>query len=116
MLFLSASLDLVPEEVSVSASESPALSDPTKPSDFVGGVDSGKMEKTGMLRLEAIIVSDSKRVAIINQKILVVGNTIGSKTVIAIEDNKVVLREGAEKNKKEIVLTLWDSKMKDESL
>ncbi len=114
--FLGASFRLVSEEELVSASENQALSDPTKPSDFVGGSDVGKVEKLGTLRLEAIIISDARRVAIINQKILVVGDTVGSKTLIAIDNNQVVLREGTGKDKKEMVLPLWDRKMKDESL
>ncbi len=113
---LGSSFGLVSEEIPISASDNQALSDPTKPSDFVGASEIGKVKKLGKLRLEAIIISDARRVAIINQKILGVGDTIGSKTVIAIDNNQVVLREGTGKDKKETVLPLWDRKMKDESL
>ncbi len=89
------------------------LEDPTKPSDFVGLSVQGVPEESGDLRLEAIIISDTHKVAVINQKILEVGDTVGGKKIVAIEDSQVVLRE---RKKNDVILPLLSSKIKDEAL
>ena len=91
----------------------PALEDPTKPSDFVGLSVQGTHEESGDLRLEAIIISDTHKVAVINQKILEVGDTVGGKKIIAIENSQVVLREN---KKNDSILPLLNSKIKDVAL
>lgn len=91
----------------------PALEDPTKPSDFVGLSVQGVPEESGDLRLQAIIISGTHKVAVINQKILGVGDTVGGKKIIAIENSQIVLREN---KKKDSILPLLNSKIKDESL
>jgi len=94
-------------------SEEAVLEDPTKPSDFVGSSVKGSQEESGDLRLEAIIISGNHKVAVINQKILGVGDAVGGKKIIAIEDSQVVLREN---KKNDFVLPLLNSKIKDVAL
>ncbi len=93
--------------------EEPSLEDPTKPSDFVGAASRGGAIDSDAMRLEAIIISGTHKVAVINQKIVEVGDRVGTKKIIAIEDYKVVLREGKNKDS---VLLLFDTKVKEVSL
>jgi hypothetical protein len=97
----------------VSRAEEPLLEDPTKPSDFVGSSFQGAEAVSGDLRLEAIIISGTRKMAVINQKILEVGDRVGGKEIIAIEDAQVVLREN---KKKDSILPLLNRKIKDIAL
>ena len=92
--------------------EEPSLEDPTKPSDFVGAASRGGQVDSEDMRLEAIIISGTHKVAVINQKIVEVGDRVGTKKIIYKKKYKVVLREGKNKDS---VLTLFDTKVKEVS-
>lgn len=73
-----------------------AFDDPTKPSNF-------RVKRAApTLKLESILYSDTRKVAVINGKVLAEGESIGNKKIIHIEKNRVRLVSG----KKELTLTL----------
>ena len=66
--------------------QSLALTDPTRPSSFRA------QARQESLRLESILFSDTRKVAVINGKALAQGDSIGSATVTAINRNSVKLK------------------------
>lgn len=92
-----------------------SLEDPTRPSNFVDAKKSDGDKANAQYNdflLQAVIVSDTHRVAIINEKILEVGGLINSKQVVSIDEEKVIL---SQKNKKDLVLKLSDIDIKEVS-
>ncbi len=95
------------------------MADPTEPSDFVvkaeaeAGTGVGAIDESADLHLEAIIISGAHKVAVINQKIVEVGDKLGHQSIIKIEDYQVVLKED---KKKEYTLPLLKAKIKDAAL
>ncbi|HEB28363.1 MAG TPA: hypothetical protein ENI05_11415 [Porticoccus sp.] len=70
-----------------------SLSDPTRPS----GYHSVAPEKQG-LRLESILFSESRKVAVINGKVVAEGDSIGRTKIIQISrDSVTVSRDGKSK-------------------
>jgi len=90
------------------------LEDPTRPSDFVNTKTNpeDKVRPKNTFSLEAIVISDEYKVAIINEKILQVGDMIESKKVVSIDEEKVILSQ--EKNK-DLVLRLSNISVKEVS-
>lgn len=82
------SLALIPQTVLAAD-----FSDPTRPSQYKASA------KKSSLRLESILYSGERKVAIINGKALAEGDSIESVTVLSIEKDSVSLS-----NKKQLVL------------
>ena len=99
---------------SVFAVEDVHLEDPTRPSDFINTKTNpeDKVHPKDTFSLEAIVISDDYKAAIINEKILQVGDMIGSKKVVSIDEEKVILSQ--EKNK-DLVLRLSNISVKEVS-
>lgn len=62
----------------------PTINDPTRPF-------TGKVEISGKLELRSILIGSGRRLALINDTFVQVGDTIGSAKVIAIQRDFVVL-------------------------
>ncbi len=95
--------------------EEAALEDPTRPVDYVRGQSASaakKSVKSGSFSLDAIIVSGDYKVAIINEKIVKIGDSIGVKKVVSIDSDKVVLAQ--EKNQ-DLVLQVSYTPVKEAS-
>ena len=107
--------------------EQKILKDPTRPLDFaplVPVVQEISIEQEGgQLNLEGIIVSENNRFAIINQKILSVGDLIEHAKIISIDQDQVVLsksikkkeKNGEKKEEKKIVLSIHKNSIKETS-
>jgi len=79
--------------------------DPTKPLSIYGIASSNNVEKSGELVLETIVFGNQVRTAIINGKLLKVGDTIGEHKVLIVNDKNVVLGRDDERLK----LTLFSA-------
>ena len=89
----------------VLASYSYGLSDPTQPSQYRAAA------KRVSLKLESVLVSDVRKVAVINGQVLAKGETIGGAEVVSIDKDKVRLR----KSGKTISLTLEHPEIRREN-
>jgi hypothetical protein len=65
--------------------------DPTKPLSAYGIADANHANKVTPLVLETIVYGDKVRTAIINGKVLKVGDTIGRHKVLVVNDKSVTL-------------------------
>ena len=79
--------------------------DPTKPLSTHGIASSNNVKKSGSLVLETIVYGNQIRTAIINGKLLKVGDTIGEHKVLIVNDKNVVLGRDDERLK----LTLFSA-------
>jgi len=70
-----------------------ALADPTRPSGFVESATSTESTQAPM-RLESVLISANRRVAVINGKTCRVGERVDGATVIAIHSDRAVLVRG----------------------
>lgn len=72
--------------------QSVTMRDPTRPEvSEMTSADLTKKKEEEPYIVQSIIVSQSRRIALINNKYFSVGDMLGEDTVIAIENNKVVL-------------------------
>lgn len=88
------------------------VKDPTAPANYSGELlSSSQSETISHFVLEAIIVKDKDLLAIVNNKLVKVGDRIGDNVVKSIENNKVIIvgEQG------EIVLTLFGEPIKEPS-
>lgn len=76
------------------AAETLPITDPTKPPYGLAAV-SAKPQHNNLL-LYSTQVSDSKRTAVVNQRVVTVGSRVAGAVVVAIEQGRVTLRRGAE--------------------
>jgi len=65
--------------------------DPTKPLSSYGSTGENSLKKEGAMVLETIVYSEQVRTAVINGKILKVGDTIGEHQVLVVNDKSVIL-------------------------
>jgi len=65
--------------------------DPTKPLSSYGIASVNSLKKEGAMVLETIVYSEQVRTAVINGKILKVGDTIGEYKMLAVNDKSVIL-------------------------
>jgi len=65
--------------------------DPTKPLSSYGSAGENSLKKEGAMVLETIVYSEQVRTAVINGKILKVGDTIGEHQVLVVNDKSVIL-------------------------
>ncbi len=72
--------------VCVGAQQSVALTDPTQPSNYRA------VSKQQTLRLESILFSEARKVAVINGSVVAEGDSIGATTIIHIDKNSVKVR------------------------
>ena len=79
--------------------------DPTKPLSSYGFANTNNIKKDNPLVLETIVYGDQVRTAIINGKVLKVGDTIGEHKVLVVNDKNVVLGRDDERLK----LTLFSA-------
>ncbi len=86
------------------------IRDPTEPPDFHSEISlSSKTEWMISLVLDAVLISENRKLAIINNHIVTVGDAIGDKKVQSIDRYSVTLigRQG------EVVLHLFGSPIKE---
>lgn len=76
--------------------------DPTRPAVQIGSIKDTSVER---YQLQSIIIGRSRRLALINDQFVSIGDSIGSAVVIAIDRNSVVLSESGRKLK----IDLFDS-------
>lgn len=92
------------------------LRDPTEPANYaviVSDDDSGNaIDPNDNIVLEAVVISGNKRLAIINDNILKVGDEIGDKEVMSIETHSVTLSDGIEED---MILRLSGKSIKETS-
>jgi MSHA biogenesis protein MshK len=69
------------------------LSDPTRPPSFSGVPFDGVAAPAGPV-LQSIVLSPKRRLALINGKLIGIGDRVGAATLVAIEIDSVRLREG----------------------
>jgi MSHA biogenesis protein MshK len=67
------------------------LPDPTKPSSFVPQVAKSTKSLVKQFKLHSVLISAQRRVAIINEKSVEVGDSVNGATVSQIEKSRVVL-------------------------
>ena len=70
-----------------------AVSDPTRP---WMGAEAPKVETVDAFRVTAIVISGSRRVAVINGRSVTRGDTLGDARVIDIQPSQVRLRRGGQ--------------------
>lgn len=71
-----------------------ALPDPTRPAGAVPGAGTELEGGTQSLRLESVLISSTRRLAIINGEPYKVGQMVGEAKLMKISGNEVVLRRG----------------------
>ena len=76
------------------AADTLPITDPTQPP-YGLAAGSAKPQHDNLL-LYSTQVSDSKRTAVVNQRVVTVGSQIGGAVVTAIEQGRVTLRRGAD--------------------
>lgn len=75
------------------------LSDPTRPPGVAGSApQSGAIDEVpaGGPQLQSVLISPSRRIAIINGSTVSLGGMVGEAKVVRISQTEVVLRRGAE--------------------
>ncbi len=70
------------------------LADPTRPPNFSGLTPDGEVAAPAGPVLQSIVLSPGRRFALINGKVVAVGDRVGPATLVAIEIDSVRLREG----------------------
>jgi len=80
------------------ADAQPALADPTRPPNVApGGVRDGSVPPAvAPQRLESILISPSRKLAVIDGRTVTVGSKVDEATVVQIAETRVTLRQGAE--------------------
>jgi len=69
--------------------------DPTKPALLINTV-AGKSD-ISEYKLQSIVIGKTRRLALINDKLVSTGDTVGSAKVVAIDRNSVILSESGRK-------------------
>lgn len=87
------------------------LKDPTEPVRIISEAKKGVPRVVSNFVLNAVLISGSHRLAVINNRILKVGDTLGDAKIKSIEPYTVKLMGGH----REIVLHLFDSSIKEPS-
>lgn len=78
------------------------LADPTRPAFLGGGVKASRDTKAAAWTLTSTLISPERRVAVINHRVVQVGQTVDGAKLVAVEPGKALLRRG----NKNIQLTL----------
>lgn len=86
----------------------PPLTDPTRPGILSGGVARATEEKPGAWTLTSTLIAPQRRVAVINDQLVQVGQAVDGATLIAVEPGSALLRRGG----KQIRLTLVAASVK----
>jgi hypothetical protein len=76
------------------SAQEPRLQDPMRPH-VVAGAGSAGPAQSDRLSLTAVLVSDSRRIAVINGRIYHVGDRVNGEEILAIEPGVVRIRRGA---------------------
>ncbi len=69
------------------------LSDPMRPPAFAAPASAGESSSAGGLVLQSTLVSDGRRIAMIDGKPMKVGDRIGAARIVSIDASTVTLRE-----------------------
>jgi MSHA biogenesis protein MshK len=77
-----------------SARAQTGLSDPMRPQAFALTEDAAELPSS---RLQSILISPGRKVAVIDGKTVPLGGAVGDATLIAIRESEVVLQKGAER-------------------
>lgn len=72
-----------------------ALADPTRPPSLSRLSPDGEIARPAGPMLQSIVLSPGRRFAMINGKVVSVGDRVGSATLVAIDIDSVRLREGS---------------------
>jgi MSHA biogenesis protein MshK len=80
-----------------SAGAQSALVDPTKPPSMAAGTArGGAPEQAASQRLQSILISPTRKLAVIDGRTVTEGSRIEAATVVQIAETRVTLRQGAE--------------------
>jgi MSHA biogenesis protein MshK len=82
--------------VTSGASPLAALEDPTRPPDFIGNNAGSKQSQAPVWQVSSILISEQRRVAVVNGQTVRQGDQVGSARVISISPTAVTLRNGVE--------------------
>lgn len=93
---------------SAMAQASSGLTDPTKPGRFVTQLAVSTASLVKQFKLHSVLISSQRRVAVINEKSVRVGDSVNGATVQKIEKNRVFLN----KQGSQFSLTLTESDFK----
>jgi hypothetical protein len=83
--------------------------DPTRPSDYEAPVQDDEDKKKTATKLQSVLISEKRRLAIINGQYYVVGDKVAGGVLISIEADGVKIRV---KNNKILFLPLLESAVK----
>jgi MSHA biogenesis protein MshK len=73
-----------------------ALADPTRPPAASAGVATASSATAGGARLQSVLISDARKLAVIDGVTVPLGGQVGSATLVDIQETQVTLRRGAE--------------------
>jgi MSHA biogenesis protein MshK len=74
-----------------------ALSDPTRPPDAGGyAVDGSMVGSTSPTRLQSVLISPGRTIAVINGVAVPLGGKFGNAKLVRVTEHEAVLREGRE--------------------
>lgn len=81
--------------VAMGGAQAQALTDPTRPPASLPGSPAAQEEATGT-QLQSILLSGSRKVAVINGAMVPLGGMVGEARVVRITETQVVLKKGEE--------------------
>ena len=99
LLICWASLTVGAGSLAHSASAQSALVDPTKPPSVAASTardGGGAPEQAASQRLQSILISPNRRLAVIDGRTVTEGSRVDAATVVQIAETRVTLRQGAE--------------------
>ena len=96
---------LVLAGASVSQAQEPPLQDPMRPHVVVRSASAGPRVEDG-LKLTAVLVSERRRIAVINGQFYRVGDRVNGDEIIRIEPGSIQIKRGSE----QILVTLSDAR------
>ncbi len=74
-----------------------ALSDPTRPPGAGDALGAGDAALPAASRLQSVLISRARRVAVIDGKTVAIGDKVGDATLVAIAETQVTLKRGEER-------------------
>ena len=90
---------------SVTQAQEPPLQDPMRPHVVVRSAGAGPRADDG-LRLTGVLVSESRRIAVINGQFYRVGDFVNGDEILRIEPGSIQIRRGSE----QLLVTLKDER------
>lgn len=93
----------------IGAQQAAITRDPTQPAVIENTVSNDKATKRSLYDLQSIIIGKTRRLALINDRFVSVGDVVGDAKVVVIDKNRVVLSEG----ERQLTLYLFDHNIRN---